>query len=91
MSEELLERLKGAVSLVKAQLVDLGTPLAAIVDSSGFPRNAAIIAAKNAVNRGMEVRNRFEIQAREVFRLFKSCPTQVGLPKEGLSAGLLCA
>jgi type I restriction enzyme R subunit len=77
--EDLLVRLKEALTLAKDFLEELGAPLEAIVNAKGFPRNAAIVTAKNAVNRDMETRKRFEIQAREVFRLFKACLTQQGL------------
>jgi type I restriction enzyme R subunit len=42
----------------------------------GFARNAAIVAAKEAVNEeDDETRKRYEIMAREVFKKFKACLT----------------
>ncbi len=42
-------------------------------EKTGFAKNAAIVAAKEAVNQSDETRKRFEIQAREVFKKFKAC------------------
>ena len=50
-----------------------------INDKTGFARNAAIIAAKEAVNENDETRKRYEIMAREVFKKFKACLTIDGI------------
>ena len=40
---------------------------------TGFKRNAAILACQEAVNENDEIRKRFEVTCREVFRKFKAC------------------
>jgi type I restriction enzyme R subunit len=71
--EELLGELGEAISLVKRLLEDHGASLADIIERSGFSRNAAIMAAKEAANENDETRKRFEVMCREVFRKFKAC------------------
>ena len=44
-----------------------------IHEKTGFARNAAIEAAKEAVNENDETRKRFEVLAREAFKKFKAC------------------
>jgi len=71
--EELLETLQEAIGAVRAFLADRGASLDAIIDGTGFPRNAAILAAKEAANENDQTRKRFEILCREVFKRFKAC------------------
>ncbi len=44
-----------------------------IINKTGFERNAAIAACKEAVNENDETRKRFEMMCREVFKKFKAC------------------
>ncbi|MBW1723539.1 MAG: DUF3387 domain-containing protein, partial [Deltaproteobacteria bacterium] len=44
-----------------------------IITKTGFERNAAIVAAKEAANENDETRKRFEVMCREVFKKFKAC------------------
>ena len=44
-----------------------------IIAKTGFERNAAILAAKEAANENDETRKRFEVTCREVFKKFKAC------------------
>ena len=44
-----------------------------ITESEGFPRNAAIIQAKEAINENDQTRKQLEVMAREVFKKFKAC------------------
>ena len=74
-SEDLLPALASAIGLVYDFLRDKGAELEAVINSSGFERNAAIDRAKNAINENDETRKRFEIVAREVFSKFKACIT----------------
>lgn len=74
-SEELLADLAEAIELVRAFLAERGARLDDITELDGFPRNAAIVAAKEAVNENDHVRKRFEVMAREVFKKFKACIT----------------
>ena len=71
--EVLLAELAEAISLVRAFLLERGASLDGILDGSGFGRNAAISAAKEAANENDETRKRFEIMCRAVFSKFKAC------------------
>ena len=77
--EELLEELKQAICLVSDFLNERKTPLDAIISSSGFERNKAIVAAKEAVNENDETRKKFEVMCREAFIKFKACLTIHGV------------
>lgn len=77
--EELLEDLKEAIDLVSTFLTDRKASLDAIVNSSGFERNKAIVVAKEAVNENDETRKKFEVMCREVFIKFKACLTIPGV------------
>lgn len=71
--EELLADLAEAIAYVRAFLSDRGTSLDEIITKTGFERNAAILAAKEAANENDETRKRFEVMCREVFKKFKAC------------------
>ena len=71
--EELLADLTEAISLVQAFLDEQGASLADVIRKTGFERNAAIVACKEAANENDETRKRFEVRCREVFRKFKAC------------------
>lgn len=73
--EELIAELEETIVAVELYLKDNGFELKTIIDSTGFERNAAIVKAKEAINKNDETRKRFEIMAREVFKKFKSCIT----------------
>ncbi len=77
--EELLEDLKQAIGLVSDFLHERKASLDAIINTIGFERNKAIVAAKEAVNENDETRKKFEIMCREVFIKFKSCLTFPGV------------
>jgi type I restriction enzyme, R subunit len=71
--EELMAELDEAIGLVRAFLSERGASLDDIIRKTGFERNAAILAAKEAANENDETRKRFEVMCREVFRKFKAC------------------
>ena len=71
--EDLLAELAEAITLVRQFLEDHGASLSYIIERSGFERNAAILAAKEAANENDETRKRFEIMCREVFKKYKAC------------------
>lgn len=73
--EELLDELKRAIGLVSDFLHERKVSLEDIIDTSGFERNNAIIAAKEAINENDETRKKFEVMSREVFIKFKACLT----------------
>ncbi|MGE0685073.1 MAG: type I restriction endonuclease subunit R, partial [Candidatus Binatia bacterium] len=77
--EELLADLVEAIALVHGFLEERGFRLGDIIEQTGFPRNKAIVEAKEAVNENDESRKRFEILAREVFKKFKACITLKGV------------
>lgn len=77
--EELLADLAESIALVRAFLEERGTTLNAVIQKTGFDRNAAIVACKEAVNENDESRKRFEVMCREVFKKFKACINVVGI------------
>lgn len=77
--EELLADLAEAIGLVRAFLSDRKGSLDDIIQSTGFARNAAIIAAKEIVNENDETRKRFEVMCRAVFLKFKASITTKGI------------
>ena len=78
-NEELLAEMAEAIDLVRDYLSEHDFKLADITEKTGFARNAAIVAAKEAINANDQTRKRFEIQAREVFKKFKACLTIPGV------------
>nr|WP_308214432.1 type I restriction enzyme endonuclease domain-containing protein [Thiolapillus sp.] len=71
--EELLADLSEAIALVRGFLEERGASLDGIREKTGFERNAAIVAAKEAANENDETRKRFEVMCREAFKKFKAC------------------
>ena len=71
--EELLADLEETIALVRAFLDERGASLDNVIRKTGFERNAAIVAAKEAANENDESRKRFEVMCREVFKKFKAC------------------
>ena len=70
--EELLADLAEAIAMVRSFLDDGGAPLDDVIRKTGFARNAAIVACKEAANQNDETRKRFEILCREVFKKFRA-------------------
>ena len=77
--EELLADLREAIALVRAFLEERSASLDGIIGQTGFARNAAILAAKEAANENDETRKRFEVMCRAVFSKFKACITIEGV------------
>lgn len=77
--EELLGELAEAIQFVRTFLDDRGASLDDIINASGFGRNAAINAAKEAANENNESRKRFEVMCREVFKRFKAAINADGI------------
>ena len=69
----LLVELAEAVALVRAFLDAGRASLGAVIGKTGFERNAAIVACKEAANHNDETRKRFEVLCREVFIKFRAC------------------
>ncbi|MFH2000392.1 MAG: type I restriction endonuclease subunit R [Planctomycetota bacterium] len=76
---ELLADLAEAITFVRAFLTERGASLDDVITKTGFERNAAILAAKEAANGNDETRKRFEVMCRAVFTKFKSCITVEGV------------
>ena len=77
--EELLADLAEAVLMVRAFLEDREASLEDVVQKTGFERNGAIVACKEAANENDETRKRFEVMCREVFKKFKACINVEGI------------
>ena len=77
--EELLADLAEAIQLVRAFLDDRNASLDDVIQKTGFARNAAIVACKEAANENDETRKRFEVMCREVFKKFKACINTDGI------------
>jgi len=71
--QEMLKALAEAIQRVRSFLDERGAPLDAVLDQDGFPRNAAIVACKEAANENDETRKRFELLCRDVFQWFRAC------------------
>lgn len=71
--EELLADLAETIELVRAFLDERSAALDDVIQKTGFARNAAIVACKEAANENDESRKRFEVMCREVFKKFKAC------------------
>ncbi|MEN8689172.1 MAG: type I restriction endonuclease subunit R [Desulfobacterales bacterium] len=76
---ELLADLSEAISFVRTFLTEKKASLDNIIEETGFARNAAILAAKEAANENDETRKRFEVMCRAVFSKFKACLTIEGV------------
>ncbi len=77
--EELLAELAEAIAFVRAFLDERNASLDNIRNQTGFSRNAAILAAKEAANENDETRKRFEVMCRAVVTKFKACITVEGV------------
>jgi len=71
--EELLADLAEAIAFARGFLDERSASLDNIITLTGFARNAAILAAKEAANENDETRKRFEVICRAVFTKFKAC------------------
>jgi type I restriction enzyme R subunit len=77
--EELLADLEESIVFVRSFLGERKASLNDIITQTGFARNAAILAAKEAANENDETRKRFEVMCRAVFSKFKACITVDGV------------
>ena len=72
-NEELLADLAEAIAFVRVFLNERGATLDDVIRTSGFERNAAIVACKEAANENDETRKHFEVLCREVIKKFRAC------------------
>ena len=77
--EELLADLAETIAFVRVFLAERNASLDDIITKTGFERNAAILAAKEAANENDETRKRFEVMCRAVFAKFTACITVEGV------------
>lgn len=77
--EELLADLAESIAMVRSFLDERDASLDDIINATGFGRNAAINAAKEAANENDETRKRFEVTCREVFKRFKAAINADGI------------
>ena len=77
--EELLADLAEAITFLGAFLKEREASLDDVICKTGFERNAAIVACKEAANENDETRKRFEVMCREVFKKFKACINAQGI------------
>lgn len=77
--EDLLDDLAEAIGMARGFLEAKGFWLEAILETTGFARNRAILEAKEIINEHDRSRKKFEIMAREVFKKFKACLTLKGI------------
>ena len=77
--ERLLELLDEVLEELSGWLDKRNVPLSAILESSGFERNRAIIDTKESINENDETRKRYELMARAVEGRFKACVHVAGV------------
>lgn len=77
--EELLADMSESITMIRAFLTKRNASLDNIISKTGFERNAAILAAKEAANENDETRKRFELMCRAVFKKFKACINVKGI------------
>lgn len=69
--KQLIERILKLIDVIGAYMLEHGFDLHALVASSGFTRVGLVDDGANAMSATDEIKKRFEIQARELFRCFK--------------------
>lgn len=74
-----LADLAEAIAFLRGFIDERNASLDNIITQTGFARNAAILAAKEAANENDETRKRFEVMCRAVFTKFKACITVEGV------------
>ena len=68
---ELLRKIKETISAITAYMAEHGFNLSELVAATDFKKMALLKNAANAMCGTEEIKKRFEIQARELFRMFK--------------------
>lgn len=69
--EELILRIKKLLSEIDTYTNQNGFELKSLVESQGFSKLALIKTGANAICKSIEIKKRFEVMARELFKLFK--------------------
>ena len=68
---ELIARITGTIKEIDLYMAEHGFSLKSLVDADDFAKLALVAAGANAMCATDEIKKRFEIQARELFRMFK--------------------
>lgn len=68
---ELIAKIIGIIKEIEVYMSGHGFSLKALVDADDFSKLALVSAGANAMCTTDEIKKRFEIQARELFRMFK--------------------
>ena len=68
---ELITKIENTIKAIKAYMVEQGFSLKALIEADNFAKLALVKAGADAVCVTDEIKKRFEIQARELFRMFK--------------------
>ena len=69
--QELIKRILELISSIDSFMADQGFILKQLVDAADFEKLALVLSGANAMSATDEIKKRFEIQARELFRCFK--------------------
>ena len=69
--EELLKKIINTIKSIDLYMSENGFSLKSLVDADDFAKLALVKAGANAMCSTTEIKKRFEIQARELFRMFK--------------------
>ena len=68
---ELIAKIQNTIFGIDAYMAENGFILKSLVDADDFEKLALVLSGANAICATDEIRKRFEIQARELFRMFK--------------------
>ena len=68
---ELIAKIERTIADINAYITEHGFSLKSLVDADDFAKLALVAAGANAMCATDEIKKRFEIQARELFRMFK--------------------
>ena len=68
---ELIAKIESTIANIDAYMSEHGFSLASLVEADDFAKLALVAAGANAMCATDEIKKRFEIQARELFRMFK--------------------
>ena len=69
--EELIKKVLNTINSIDKYMDEHGFALKSLVEATDFEKLALVAAGANAICTSTEVKQRFEIQARELFRCFK--------------------
>lgn len=68
---ELIDKIQNTICAIKAYMTEQQFSLSALIEATDFDKLALVKSGANAMCQTNEIKKRFEIQARELFRMFK--------------------